>query len=182
MTQTMIRTLAVVFILSLSGCSPGGEPPQPPATEMPSARSAPATQTPPTDPTTTAPGRSPSPSSLPPGPGPGDAELTITVKPSDTEPAINYTLTCRNGAPTNESRHPTAAKACDVLKNSPGVLAPQPRGKDVVCTQQYGGPQTANVTGIVDGMPVDISFARRDGCEISQWNAADSILGPATDL
>jgi hypothetical protein len=38
------------------------------------------------------------------------------------------------------------------------------------------------VTGVVDGMTVDISFARRDGCEISQWNAAEGIIGPATDL
>ncbi|WP_342755754.1 SSI family serine proteinase inhibitor [Pseudarthrobacter sp. H3Y2-7] len=104
------------------------------------------------------------------------------VKPSDSQPAINYTLTCRNGAPTDESQHPSAAKACEALKNNPEVLIPQPRGKDVVCTQQYGGPQTATVTGMVDGVPVDISFALRDGCEISQWNAAESILGPTTDL
>lgn len=33
------------------------------------------------------------------------------------------------------------------------------------------------MTGVVDGVPVDISFSLRDGCEISQWNAAESILG-----
>ena len=182
MPQTMIRTLVVVFILSLCACSPGGGPPQQTASEMPSGSPAPTAQAPWTDPTTTAPGLSPSPSSLPPGPGRGEAKLAIMVKPSDSEPAMNYTLTCRNGAPTEESQHPSAVKACEVLKNNPGVLIPQPRNKDVVCTQQYGGPQTATVTGVVDGVPVDISFALRDGCEISQWNAAESILGAAADV
>ncbi|MDE8669959.1 SSI family serine proteinase inhibitor [Pseudarthrobacter sp. H3Y2-7] len=182
MPQTMIRTFVVVSVLSLCACSPDGGPPQPTASEIPSASPAPTMQTPRPDPTTTAPGPSPSPPSLPPGPGHGDAELAIMVKPSDSQPAINYTLTCRNGAPTDESQHPSAAKACEALKNNPEVLIPQPRGKDVVCTQQYGGPQTATVTGMVDGVPVDISFALRDGCEISQWNAAESILGPTTDL
>ena len=136
MTQTMMRTFLVVFILGLCACSPGGGPPQPTASELPSASPAPTTQTPWTDPKTTAPGPSPSPSSLLQGPGRGDAELAIVVKPSDSEPAMHYTLTCRNGVPTDESRHPSAAKACEALKNNPGVLFPQPRGKDVVCTQQ----------------------------------------------
>lgn len=182
MTQTMIRSFVVVLIFSLCACTPDGGPPQPTASEMPSASPAPTTQKPRTDPKTTAPGPSPSQSSLPSGAGRGDAELTITVKTSDSGPTIQYTLMCRNGVPTDKSQHPSAAKACEVLKTNPEVLTSQPRAKDVVCTQQYGGPQTATVTGVVEGVPVDISFARRDGCEISRWNAAESILGPATDL
>lgn len=180
MTQTMTRTFVVVSILSLCACSPGEGPPQPTASERPSASASPTTETPWTDTETTVPAPVPPPSSLPPGPGGGSAELAIVVKPSDSEPAIHYTLTCKAGAPTDESQHPSAATACQALKNNPAVLIPQPRNKDVVCTQQYGGPQTATVTGVVDGVPVDMSFTRRDGCEISQWNAAASILGPMT--
>lgn len=175
MTQTRIRTFVAVSILSLCACSPGGRPPQPTASETPSASPGPTTQTPWIDPKTTAPAPS-----LPPGHGRGNAELAIMVKPSNSEPATHYALACEDGAPTDESQHPSAAKACEVLKNNPGVLIPQPPSKDVVCTQQYGGPQTATVTGVVDGVPVDILFALRDGCEINQWNAAESILGPAT--
>ncbi|HJV98177.1 MAG TPA: serine protease inhibitor, partial [Arthrobacter sp.] len=46
-----------------------------------------------------------------------------------------------------------------------------------VCTEQYGGPQTATVTGIVDDTPVEASFARTNGCEIGVWNAAQDVLG-----
>lgn len=180
MKQTGICTFVVVSLLSLCACSPSGGPTPPPASEMPPASPGPTTKTPSTDPETMAPGPPHPRSSPPPEPGRGNAELDIMVKPSDSEPAITYTLTCRGGAPTDKSRHPYPAMACEVLRNDPEVLMPRPRSKDVVCTQQYGGPQTANVTGVIDGMPVDISFALRDGCEIIQWNAAESILGPAS--
>ena len=101
------------------------------------------------------------------------------VKPSDSEPAVNYTLVCKDGAPVAESSHPSAAAACKALKDNPAVLNPAPRSTDQACTQQYGGPQQATVTGVVDDSPVDVSFARRDGCEISLWNAAKDILGSA---
>lgn len=180
MTQTMIRTFVGVLILSLCACSSDGGPTHPSASERPSASSGPTTETPWTDTETTVPAPLRPPSSRPPGPGGGSAELAIVVKASNSEPAIHYTLTCKGGAPTDESQHTSAAKACQALKKNPAVLIPQPRNKDVVCTQQYGGPQTATVRGVVDGVPVDISFSRRDGCEIRQWNAAASILGPMT--
>lgn len=182
MAQAVIRKFVLVFTLSLCACSSGGGTTQPTASETPSASPGPTTETPWNDTETTAPAPPPPPSSLPPGPDGGSAELAIMVKPSDSEPALRYTLACKDGLPTEESQHPSAAKACEVLKNNPAVLSAQPRSKEVVCTQQYGGPQTAIVTGIVDNVPVDISFAVRDGCEISQWNAAGSILGPAGDL
>lgn len=178
MPQAGIRTFVLVSTLTLCACSSGGGPTQPTASETPSATSGPTTEAPGAGPETTAPVLPPLPSSLPPGTSGGNAELAIVVKPSNSKPAINYTLTCKDGAPTDESKHPFAAKACEVLKNNPAVLIPHPRNKEVVCTQQHGGPQTATVTGSVDGVPVDISFARRDGCEISQWKAAESILGP----
>lgn len=181
MAHAGIRTIVLVSTLSLSACSSGGGPTPPSPSEKPSTSSDPTTETPWTDTETPVPAPSPpTPSTPPPDPGGGSADLAIMVKPSDSEPAIHYTLTCKGGAPTDESQHPSAAKACQALKNNFAVLIPQPRNKDVVCTQQYGGPQTATVTGVVGGIPVDTSFTLQDGCEISQWNAAASILGPVT--
>ncbi|WP_309108217.1 SSI family serine proteinase inhibitor [Arthrobacter sp.] len=105
-------------------------------------------------------------------------ELAIVVTPSETEPAINYTLVCQDGAPAAESKHPQADAACTALKNHPAILNAPARSTDRACTQQYGGPQRATVTGIVDGTPVDVSFARTDGCQIAAWNAAGDVLGP----
>lgn len=179
MAQKGIRKSVLVLTLGICACSTGGEATQTTASETATVRPGPITETPWTDAETTAPAP---PSSLQPGPGGGSAQLVIMVMPSVSEPTLHYTLRCRDGLPTEGSQHPSAAKACHVLKNNPAMLNPQPRSKEVVCSQQYGGPRTAIVTGTVDKVPVNISFALRDGCEISQRNAAESILGPIRDL
>ncbi|MFJ5692377.1 SSI family serine proteinase inhibitor [Arthrobacter sp. NPDC093125] len=144
---------------------------------------APATTTPgttPPDAETTDPAPAPPvPAPLPSGPGKGEAELAITVKPSQDATAVSYTLVCKEGAPAAESQHPGAAAACAALKENAAILnEPGPR-KDVSCTQQYGGPQVATVTGVVDGIPVERTFMLRNGCEIGAWNAAKDVLGSA---
>ena len=113
------------------------------------------------------------------GPGQGNAELAITVVPSPGAPEVNYTLVCSSGEPASESSHPNAAAACAALKANPAIAAPAAPGSSQACTQQYGGPQTATVTGMVDGVAVDSSFARTNGCEIGAWNAAKDVLGTA---
>jgi hypothetical protein len=51
--------------------------------------------------------------------------------------------------------------------------APDPQR---VCTQIYGGPQTAHVAGTIHGRHIDRRFARTDGCEISDWDRAKVLL------
>ena len=53
-------------------------------------------------------------------------------------------------------------------------FAPVP--SDQACTEIYGGPQTARVTGTFRGEPVDAEFDRTNGCEISRWDAYVDLL------
>lgn len=39
-----------------------------------------------------------------------------------------------------------------------------------VCTQIFGGPQTARVTGTLAGTDVDRRFSRHNGCRIAEWD------------
>ncbi|MCU1517255.1 MAG: serine protease inhibitor [Pseudarthrobacter sp.] len=183
MRRLPVQVLAVALAAGLmSACSAGTGGGQAtssapsstsPGTPAPSASSTTAPDT-----ETSVPAPAPSaPPELPAGPGAGNSELAIMVKPSDTEAAVNYTLVCQDGAPSAESTHPAAEPACAAVKANPSVLTPSTRGTAQACTEQYGGPQTATVTGMVDGTPVDTSFARTNGCEISAWNAAQAILG-----
>jgi hypothetical protein len=121
----------------------------------------------------------PAASPLPSGPSAGDAELSVTVKASKDGKAVNYTLVCKGGAPMAESQHPNAAAACTALKNNAAIVNAAAPPKGISCTQQYGGPEVATVTGEVNGTPVETSFALRDGCQIGAWNAAKDILGAA---
>jgi hypothetical protein len=159
------------------GSTPGASTPTEPENTQPGT-AAPGTTPPDAESTVPAPAP-PAPGPLPSNPGNGDAELAISVKPSKDGAAVSYTLVCKGGAPAAESQHPSAAAACTALKENASILnQPAPR-KDVSCTQQYGGPQVATVTGAVDGTPVESTFMLRNGCEIGAWNAAKDVLGSA---
>ncbi|MGY4543098.1 hypothetical protein ACVWY0_003024 [Arthrobacter sp. UYNi723] len=182
--RTVRPLLAVLAVALLAACTgppdgTGTSSASPTASPTTSSSASPGTSgSPAPDTETTVPAPSPSAPPAPTaGPGAGNAELAIMVRPSPTEAAVNYTLVCRDGLPTAESKHPRPEAACAALKNNAALLSPAPKSKDVACTEQYGGPQTATVTGIVDNTPVDAAFARTNGCEIGAWNAAQDVLG-----
>jgi Subtilisin inhibitor-like len=96
-------------------------------------------------------------------------ELTIAVQPNGSSgPTRTWTLRCD---PPGGSL-PGARAACARLK--PDALRPLP--PDTICTQIYGGPQTARVRGRIDGRAVDARFSRSNGCEIHRWDSVRFLL------
>ena len=99
--------------------------------------------------------------------------LTITVADSGSADGT-YVLDCHRTGGT----HPNAEKACarldEVTVYGKDPFAKTPRG--AMCTMQYGGPATARVTGTWQGRPVDATYDRSDGCEISRWNRLGPVL------
>lgn len=83
----------------------------------------------------------------------------------------------RDGAARVSSiRCPAVSPACRRL----GILAGNPFAPTppaTVCTQIYGGPQEALVTGTFRGRRVWARFSRRNGCEIARWNRIAFLLG-----
>jgi hypothetical protein len=45
------------------------------------------------------------------------------------------------------------------------------------CTQQYGGPEKARVTGTLEGRPVDVTLDRADGCGIAAYETLFTAFG-----
>jgi hypothetical protein len=104
-------------------------------------------------------------SATPPGTGGSSAtSLSITYWAEGRAEGnpIKWTLRCNPAAGTLPKRG-TACTKLSALKNP---FAPPAKG--VECTQQYGGPQQAQVTGTFRGKRVWIALAARDGCEISR--------------
>lgn len=101
------------------------------------------------------------------------AGLTITVDVTGDGDTQTWTLTC--DPPGGD--HPDPDWACAALEAAGGVDAFEPVPRDAVCTEIYGGPQTAHVEGTVDGRPVDADFSRTNGCEIARWEALQPLLG-----
>ena len=100
-------------------------------------------------------------------------DLLIELNRGDGTEIERYTLVC-GAAP--EGDHPDPAAACAHLAGVDDPFAPLPT--DSVCTEQYGGPETARFTGTWQGEPVDAEFSRTDGCHISQWEALGPVLPP----
>ncbi len=90
-------------------------------------------------------------------PSAAPADLTVAV----TEAGDPQTFTCGDG--------------CD-----PAALAKAIAGtKDTMraCTELYGGPETAHVTGTLDGEAVDVTITRNDGCGVADYEALFEALG-----
>jgi hypothetical protein len=92
--------------------------------------------------------------------------LNITVWPDGQgQPGKKtYTLHC---APLGGTL-PKRAEACAKLARMTRPFAPVP--KNTACTDLYGGPQQALVTGRLRGYSVRAGFSRTNGCEIARWN------------
>ena len=99
-------------------------------------------------------------------PGAAERTLVVEVDAGDGGPPQRWTLVCGDEA-TGE--HPEPAAACARVLRTDDPFAPPPA--DLVCTQLYGGPETARVTGTWDGDPVDVELSREDGCAIARWDS-----------
>jgi hypothetical protein len=100
--------------------------------------------------------------------------LVVAVDPGDGSSSSTWTLRCDPAG----GDHPDPTDACAWLASVAG-LEPDPFdpvAPDLACTEIYGGPQTAAVTGTLEGQQVDAAFSRQDGCEIARWDTALPLL------
>ena len=104
-------------------------------------------------------------------PPPPAIELRVEFFPSGAGAAgESARLTCDPVGGT----HPSPEEACAALDAHPEAFDPVP--PEAVCTQIYGGDETATVTGVVRGREVDASFNRTNGCEIGRWEGLAPLL------
>ena len=101
--------------------------------------------------------------------GDGDAELTVTLDPDGP------------GGPEKEASEEVS---CEEASEDPGCRAVQdldasdfdPPPADQPCTEIFGGPDVATVTGELDGERIDAELSRSNGCEIERFDAAVPLL------
>jgi len=102
--------------------------------------------------------------------GSGETKLEINVSIGGSEaPTKMWTLECPDGGTLP---HPNAA--CAKLATMDDPFAPVP--KDKACTQIFGGPEVADVTGTFKGKPVNAHFDKGNGCEIERWNRVEFLF------
>ena len=100
-----------------------------------------------------------------------DNDLQIEVDLGDGSAPLTWTLTCVGFV---EGSHPAGAGGLRPPGRHGAPFAPLP--EDVVCSQQYGGPETARVLGRWGGEPVELDLSRVDGCRIAQWDSLVPVV------
>ena len=80
-------------------------------------------------------------------------QLDVKVTGAASEP-IRMTLRCGG--------------TCDVAKADEAIKGANDPAR--ACTQQYGGPAEAHITGTIEGRPVDTTLTRNDGCAIHAYD------------
>ena len=103
------------------------------------------------------------------------AESRLTVVHRDGDKASTWELTCGPAGGT----HPDPQAACEVLDKNDGA-AFNPVAPSKMCTQVYGGPDTATIKGTWRGRDVNSRFNQTNGCEIGRWEALTGLLPPIT--
>ncbi|GAA1496786.1 hypothetical protein [Paeniglutamicibacter kerguelensis] len=103
-------------------------------------------------------------------------ELDIVIRADGQNQSAVYSLRCAGATALETSNHPRADEACALLAMHPQILDPAPAPGTQMCTEQYGGPATASITGTVDGKSVERDFDLKNGCGISAWNDALPLL------
>jgi Subtilisin inhibitor-like len=123
--------------------------------------------------------------------GPAEAtdavtELQISIWGRGSRPS-------RYGRILGERRTPIGKPLSWTLRcDPPGGTFPDPEGgcsgldkldqpfaetpEETVCTQQYGGPEVASVSGVYRDETVNTRFSRDDGCEIARWKKHAFLL------
>lgn len=104
-------------------------------------------------------------------------DLTIRLKEDPAGAEYVFRLKASDGVLSSDTTVPDPQSALAVVEQfGRKVFFPQP-GPPQLCTQQYGGPQVAVVTGTFYGRQVESVFTRTDGCEISRWDTMAPLLG-----
>lgn len=103
------------------------------------------------------------------------SRLTVTydASASGSGPEQRKTLEC-----TPLGGGPAVDVGCARMEEIGGPPAAVPSGQ--LCTMIYGGPQTAHVTGVWHGRPVNEEYRRTNGCEVARWERMVPVLPSVT--
>jgi hypothetical protein len=100
------------------------------------------------------------------------SNLTVFYNASPSS-QVAFKVTCL--AHSISGTHPNKKAICGAIaKQGTRLFAPVPRG--TACSQIYGGPQTATITGTVNGRKINSTFSRTDGCQVARWNTAKAFV------
>jgi hypothetical protein len=99
---------------------------------------------------------------------PALADLRVAVDRDGKggKPAQTSTVRCSAADASPQCEKVAALRLADL----------EPASGATACTELYGGPETATITGTLRGERVNLKLTRVNGCEIARWEAARALL------
>jgi len=191
-----LTTIALAIVMAVS-CSDDGtvaagdspsindsldDRPEPETTDQPQPEPETTDQPQPEPETTDQPQPEPEPETTdePLGAGPYPiADIVIDIDPGDGATGT-YRLVCRGDTATFTGETALdAGRACLALdeRDVRNRLLTDDH-LELGCTQQYGGPQLAHITGSIEDNAVDATINRANGCGIADWGGLLAALLP----
>ncbi len=118
------------------------------------------------------------------GGGSGSSHVTDLSIERETGPTAAQLVTTRatvhcDGSATATGFLANAAQAACASVDAVTTVAARRRSRRA-CTQLYGGPQRARVTGTIRGRRIDVTVTRTDGCGVDDWSTLEPLLGNPT--
>ena len=110
------------------------------------------------------------------------ADLSFTIQSDGPDgAATTYRLACLGDTATftGDSASLDPAAACLALTDDAvrtRLIDGPPAGQ--ICTERYGGPQLAGITGTLDDETVDVLVDRSNGCGINTYDVVLAALLP----
>ena len=106
----------------------------------------------------------------------GDGEQPAASAPADST-QLTVEVTGAGADPVRIELSCGSSKPCDRGRLDKLAAVAEPEDPARACTQQYGGPEQAHMTGTLEGKPVDVTVDRADGCGIADYDALFAALG-----
>ena len=105
-----------------------------------------------------------------------DDEQPAASAPADTT-RLTVEVTGAGPDATRVELRCGGSQPCERAQTGKLAALAEPDDATGACTQQYGGPEQAHMTGTLEGEPVDVTVARSDGCGIADYEALFAALG-----
>jgi hypothetical protein len=105
----------------------------------------------------------------------GEDEPASTAPAGTTEIAVE--VTGAGADPVRIELRCGGSESCDQAQLDKLAAVAEQDDAEGACTQQYGGPEKAHMTGTLEGEPVDVTITRTNGCEIADYDALFAALG-----
>lgn len=108
-------------------------------------------------------------------PSSAPTHLEITIRADGNAISAQFLLDCNGANALDSSTLPNAADACKLITDKPEIISSQD-DPQAICTEIYGGPEKAEISGKLAGKTISTSFSKHNGCAIERWNRAELLL------